>query len=551
MTYLDSIKIVRETKHRKMASTMRPKVEGTQEPSTTNDMDFQGMGQVKVNVPTSLNVPIPNEKVPPTPPPMSVYTNTHRSRADKDGQMSPKHGSVSKGGNAKERLRMTLGSLKPSVHARTGSESLLPKLKNTGMAGNTSGNTSNNTTGFNLNDTNNSFNHGKETYSKRTVNSVADLAMTLNINHPDSRFMINVSKDQKNLQAFVGYGQRLVGEKKVTNVATRNKFWEGNSAQLINNSIKKQMNFLKDDRALDILQDAMEKSHARDIRILELQAKDVMEELNKVHEGNKLKKVQKEQMKVVLQDLQANNDQLLVNKTRSVEELAKDIEKLEAEFIVQKQSRSRMDKIIDICKINLIQNEDWLRGLEIYINNLNHCLKIQSNKNRQHELNKEMTESEYKKIRHIYNLGIKTHKNVLDDMTEAIEDFKHLKVDMYNTAEVVQSAVEARNNEICSTLISKKELKQKENSLIHHQIKQKQVQAELEKAMIEHNKFAHIFAPGLDGEDWEKKPKMAKAIKDFERFSELTMGYMQRESRVSIAKEKTMVIQEKIDVVLS
>ena len=501
------------------------------------------MGNVPVVISNALNVPIPEEKMPPVPPPMSVYTASHRTK-EKDintNTASTAHPfAVTAKSGAKERLRMTLGSMKPSHH-RTGSESMLPKLN---RPGGVTQNSSNNATAV-LNDTSQqSFSQSRRT----NAHSVADLAQTLNINHPDSRFMLKVSKDQATLHSFVDLGHKLIQDRTVSTVAGRNKFWEGNSAQLINDSIKKQMKYLKDDRGLDLLQDAMEKSHARDIRILELQAKDLREDLDRVHAANCAKKKEQQHLSVLIQDLQANNEILLVNKARSVEELSKELDRLEAEFTYQKQSRSRMEKIVDVCKINLIQNEDWLRGLDIYIKNLEQCIKIQADVNKEYDIKKQIADSEVKLLKAQYNRGLSVHKTVLNDVAEAIEDFKDLKAGLYSTSDVIQAAVDNRNQEICNTLIGKKELRQKEHSVIYHQQKEKQVQAELDKVRQEYNKYAHIFQPGEGGESWEHKPKMMKCVQDFERLSELTVAHMERATKFSIAQTKLKEVEDKIDV---
>ena len=39
--------------------------------------------------------------------------------------------------------------------------------------------------------------------------------------------------------------------------------------------------------------------------------------------------------------------------------------------------KSRMERIIEICEINKIQNEEWIRGLNFYLTNLKKAIKFE------------------------------------------------------------------------------------------------------------------------------------------------------------------------------
>lgn len=50
-------------------------------------------------------------------------------------------------------------------------------------------------------------------------------------------------------------------------------------------------------------------------------------------------------------------------------ELSISLAEIEKKVIKAQEQKKRLQRIIEICEINKIQNEEWIRGLNYYITN--------------------------------------------------------------------------------------------------------------------------------------------------------------------------------------
>ena len=81
------------------------------------------------------------------------------------------------------------------------------------------------------------------------------------------------------------------------------------------------MNYLKDEKALGLLQDVIEKSHVRDIKVLETKAKNLTDQYNKMSSDLKLNRKTKDQLERLLKELERDNEDNLTDKSKTIEQL--------------------------------------------------------------------------------------------------------------------------------------------------------------------------------------------------------------------------------------
>ena len=388
---------------------------------------------------------------------------------------------------------------------------------------------------------------GKTGFKNRTK-SVANLAATLGINQPDSRFMLNVSNKDAYLNSFVEAGNKLTTDEKVAKVANRSQFWEGNSGQLINKPLKNQMNYLKDWKALDLLQDAMEKSNQRDIRVLEDKQKLLTEELNRVSASNKAKEARKEVLATTLRDLGSTNKVLLDDSAQTLNYLAREMKRLENTARFQDESRVRMDMIIEVCKINQVQNVDWIRGLEYYSKNLRHVMDLQSKTNSNLESDRYKVEQEIEQVKEEYLQNVHNHNVAVSDVSMAISDFRYLKENIYSTNEMVRSRIEERNHEVSEILIGRKRVRDKETFRREHQLNEQKIKEELDILKKEHGKYEAIFKAGKDGQNWDQKPEVQTLIAHLESDRAMNVALFHKQSEIDLINRSNQTLQDKINV---
>lgn len=383
---------------------------------------------------------------------------------------------------------------------------------------------------------------------KRRNNSVINLGATLGINHPDSRFILSVSKKDMQLKSFVDAGNKIATDEKVAKVANRSQFWEGNSGQVINKPLKDQINYLQDWKALDLLQDAMEKSNFRDIRVLEDKNKNLMEELNKTFAANKEKEARKNVLKTTMRDLEANNRILLDDSAQTLDKLSREMRRLENNSKLQEENKLRMDLIIDICKINQVQNVDWVRGLEFYSRNLKQVINLQAKTNNKIESEKQKVEEEIERVKEEYLENVHKHQIVITDVSHAIGDFRHLKENIYNTNGMIKSRIEERNHEISELLIGRKRVKDKELHRREHEANEEKIKRDLQAITKEHGKYKEIFMAGPDGQDWESKPEIKTLVANLESHRAMSVALFHKQSEIEYIKQGNKALQDKITV---
>ena len=464
---------------------------------------------------------------------------------------------VKKSGGVTAKLRQTLNTFQSTAgggHKRTNSQPFFPKVnkssnftdmynqdrdqKDPSMNSTHYGTAGAGITGTNF----------MRTGLKRRTNSITNLAQTLSVNHPDSRFMYTISKTDKNLNNFVNSGNSLVEKEVVSGISNRYKFWEGNSGQLINKAVKRQMNYLKDDKALDLLQDAMEQSNIRDLKIMEDKLKSMINELNRSSASIQALQSTKITLENTAHHLEAETQVIFNDGSKVIGELAVEMNNMEKRVGHHQNRKGRMDKIIDICKINMIQNEDWLRGLEKYMSNLNHSIDLQAKTNESLEKERGKIEVASRLVKQDFNTNVQNHKSVIDDISHALEDFRQLKNNIYDTNSYVQSVVHDRNQEISDVLITNKKKKDNENLKKEYQRRKDDLIEKLKAAKEEHTQYAKIFEPGQDGQPWNEKQQVIKMVENLENHKEIKIAIMQKRSQVDLINSENEVLQSKVDV---
>lgn len=466
-------------------------------------------------------------------------------------------------GLSKNKLRQTLHSLsKTSAHKRTVSQQQLPNLKQGNLQGQGNqttkfgfypgekelkDNLSLRSTQFATTGMMTSGNFVKTNYKKRTA-AVLNLSQTLHINHPNSRFLMQVSNKDANLDTFVNAGYNMVNDGVISNKADRFKFWEANSGQLINKAVKTQMNFLKDDRALDLLQEAMEKSHLRDIKVLEEKQRSLVEELNRAKAQIIHLEKTKSNLQNVFQQISDETTNLTDDTSQTLDNLAREMKHLEKTVENHETSKNRMDKIIEVCKINLIQNEDWLRDLEKYMQNLNNAIQLQIKTNESLEKKGLEVESLCKEVKKDFNINSHNHNQVIHDINNVLADFRNLKSNIYETNSYIQSVVHDRNTEISEVLLGNKKKREDEKMKAASIEQRRKLEEELKAVREQHSKFKKIFEKGKDGEPWESKPEISELLLNLEMKRELGIAILQKKSEINLVKQESQTLKSTVDV---
>lgn len=192
--------------------------------------------------------------------------------------------------------------------------------------------------------------------------SIKVVCKNLQLNSSESKFMEQISKREDKLQFFIKSGVDVVKENKVSKTVSRNRFCnDAASKEIINENVKNRMDFKKDDQALVLLKDCMELKINKDIKTLHLKQGNLVEEFNRVADNIRKLKIVKDNMLGTKNSLQKMVNQIVKDHEINAEELRLETQRLDEEYNQGLENKNRMDRIIDICRVNLIQNEEWMR----------------------------------------------------------------------------------------------------------------------------------------------------------------------------------------------
>jgi N-acetylglucosamine kinase-like BadF-type ATPase len=194
--------------------------------------------------------------------------------------------------------------------------------------------------------------------------SIRTVCKNLQLNSSESKFMEHMAKREDKLQFFIKSGVDVVQESKVSKAVSRNKFCnDAASKEIINENVKNRMDFKKDVQALNLLKDSMEVKINRDIKTLHSKQGNLVEEYNRVADNIRKLKIVKDNMQGTKNSLQKMVNQIVKDHEINAEELRVETQRLDEEHNQSLENKNRMDRIIDICRVNLIQNEEWMRVL--------------------------------------------------------------------------------------------------------------------------------------------------------------------------------------------
>ena len=379
-------------------------------------------------------------------------------------------------------------------------------------------------------------------------NSVSNLAKTLNLNFLETSLLYSISNKKPALEEFVEIGKSLIEQKKVAKIAGKSIFWEGSSHQLIDDSVKKQMNLMKDERAVHLLKEKIEKSHQRDMKVLEDKASNLKQERDSVRRGLQAKKTLKANLETILKDITTNNEGMMNENNLNSFELNRQIEKMEISLAAKKESRVRMERIIDLCKLNQIHDAEWLRNLELYKKNLNSCIKIQEKRNL--EMGARMKELKEQLSQHSSDQHITKQKEdlIISKLSHVLEDFKLIKSKMLKTDQIVLAAVEARDYNTSDDLVLRSKEEERVESLRRLENKDGENEHLFGEVKRTHSMLASIFERGPSGEHWSEKRNFKETIDNIERVREIKLSTTDKEAQIEGNIQKIKTLEKKIKV---
>jgi hypothetical protein len=279
---------------------------------------------------------------------------------------------------------------------------------------------------------------------------------------------------------------------------------------------------------LELVREEMRMQNAKDLKNLEAKSNELTKELDVT--VNNVSKKQK-----VLKKLEDTYERLLKEREDTIYHAEKDpvhletkLENLEVQLKDLKNSEERMMRIIEICEMNKCQNDEWLRQLSFYSENLNKCIEDQNIQAKNYNKKSKIAEERMSEVTNHGRENLTTNIKLLAKLRQIESENRVIQSHFQSTNEYIRSSVANIRRNMEETVTDK--IKQIEEAAKDEDIatKNREIRTELDKLRNSLEPYKELFEPGADGSSWLEKKEMKGLIETFAERKELEKELMQR-----------------------
>lgn len=309
-------------------------------------------------------------------------------------------------------------------------------------------------------------------------------------------------------------------------------------------------NLLKANKVTDLRQlaDLFREQNMKDLKTLEGKALELTQELNSMTERN-------EKKQKVLYQLEETYERLLKETIDEasvvVPELTQSVAKatnLEENFEALKNQETRLNQIIEICNVNKNQNDEWLRQLGYYSENLNKCIDEKRIQAKDVDREASLADANFSKLKDRFKTS-EAHSQELLTTLDKIQTENHaIHSQFLVTENLIKKTFEKTKRRLEDR--AEDRLKQLEENNKERAIsaKNKQIQKELNHKKETLQKYSQIFEDGPEGESWTEKPEMKALLDNLAEKKELEKELMQLGFELKEKKMKNSELKRRIEV---
>ena len=330
----------------------------------------------------------------------------------------------------------------------------------------------------------------------------------------------------------------------VSQVLERSQFWEDRlTSQTYKPEIKqiliKGQNSFSQASSLSLLNNALNAYTNKEVDLLERKNTQLIKEYNDLFAKSKQKKRILEHVRQCLGNLPSDKEINQVDEKHELEGFNDDISNLDQSVENANEQRNRTIRIIEICELNSIQNEEWIRNLQFYLTNMRKAIKFLKE-----EIGSATSDTEqYTKLCEqfikSYNQGVKNHMRLLKNIERSITNQRHVDTSIKNTNDMIYNSVLAKQKADEEKVQREQKKLQQNKNIALIEKKKAQVSHELDERKQDFEALQEIFQNcKVTGASWEKKPRFAKLLESLEKKEDLARYEIDVMSRVGELKQK-------------
>ena len=338
---------------------------------------------------------------------------------------------------------------------------------------------------------------------------------------------------------------------KISQILDKSKFWEGRlkmsgyepevKSILLQNKNKSSM------ASLSKLHSTLNNFTNKEMSLLERKNDELIKEYNRLINEFKLKKKKIETHTLTEREQVGPDPQIDIKMQEDVLELSISLAEIEKKVIKAQEQKKRLQRIIEICEINKIQNEEWIRGLNYYITNQRKVIKYERTDIKVIETEVQDYAILAEHFVKNYNSGMKNHNSLLKNIETFISNQKEIDSRISGTNELIYESVDLKKKKYLSDMIKNKEKKENQKMNILNEKRKQQVYNELEELKSQHELVKEIFE-NEDEVDWCNKQKFTNLLENLDTRRDLLKHQLELNSQASEKEDTMHELQDHHDV---
>jgi hypothetical protein len=348
-----------------------------------------------------------------------------------------------------------------------------------------------------------------------------------------SAMMLSVS--HKNLRSVAqstsfgsGAGQGR-GNAVIDTVLRKSEFWEDLlKSKGYRNDVKQILieNNESAEAGVPKLKDIFGAYTGKELRLLERKNAELTKEFNRLFDESRNKKKVLDALYMREFAMTGPNPNVEIGMKQELSDSIAKMSGIEKQKVKSIEKKIRHERIIDICELNSIQNEQWIRGLNFYLSNMRKMIKKEKSEISVLEKDIETLTGMNEDFVRSHNSNVDSHSLVIQSIKSHLDRQVRIDAQIGNTNTLIFKSIEIKRNKHYESLAKDREREELEARQIFEQKKRKHVEHELALVSKKFEQVKDIFEKcPTTNVDWEQKTEFTvmlsnlETLRDLERYS--------------------------------
>lgn len=264
----------------------------------------------------------------------------------------------------------------------------------------------------------------------------------------------------------------------------------------------------------------------KELRLLERKNGELTKEFNRLFDETRSKKKVLDALYMREYAMNGPDPNVEIGMKQELSDSLAKMSGIERQKVKSIEKKIRHERIIDICELNSIQNEQWIRGLNFYLSNMRKMIKKEKFEISVLEKDIETLTGMNEDFVRSHNSNVDSHSLVIQSIKSHLDRQVRIDAQIGNTNELIFKSIEIKRNKHYESLAKDREREELEARQIFEHKKRKQVEHELGLVSKKFEQVKDIFEKcPTTNVDWEQKTEFTvmlsnlETLRDLERYS--------------------------------